>query len=286
MHPVIEGGLEYQMAGVPGAGTSEVQTLTIGGSPTGGTFKLAFDGYTTAPITWTSVDNTLVAAIDAALEALPNIGTGGVTVAAGTLSSGVGTVTITFAGNLAKLVVPPITVANNSLVDATPPTIAVVETTPGDTGVNEVQTLTIAAGPPTGGTFALEFDGQTTAPITWTAVDNTLLANIDAALEALSNIGAGEIACAAGTLSSGVGTLTITFSGTLAETDVALITVADNSLTGNSGTVAVAETTPGVTADFRGAIKGATVQDITNGVLYINTGTALEPTWTKVGTQS
>jgi hypothetical protein len=173
------------------------------------------------------------------------------------------------------------------LVDATPATIAVVETTPGASpSTNEVQTLTIAAGPPTGGTFQLEFDGETTAPITWSAVNNTLLANIDAALEALSNIGAGEIACAATTLTNGVGALTITFSGALAATDVALITVADNSLTGNAGSVAVEETTPGVDADFRGCSKGATVQDVTNGVLYINTGTALAPTWTKVGTQS
>lgn len=287
MSPVIEGGLEYQNAGAPSDGTSEVQTLTISGSPTGGTFKLTFDGHTTAAITWVGNDDAaLIAAIDAALEALPNIGTGGVTVADGTLTNGVGTVTITFGGNLAKLVVPTITVANNSLVDATPATIAVVETTPGSTGVNEVQTLTIAAGPPTGGTFTLTFDGETTTAIEWSATNNTLLANIDAALEALSNIGAGEIACAATTLTAGVGALTITFSGTLAETDVALITVANNSLTGNSGTVAVAETTPGVTATARGASIGATLHDTTNGKLYVNAGTALEPTWTVAGAQS
>lgn len=287
MSPIIEGGLEYQNAGAPSDGTSEVQTLTFGGAPTGGTFKLAFDGYTTAAITWVGNDDAaLIAAIEAALEALPNIGTGGVTVADGTLTNGVGTVTITFGGNLASLVVPTITVANNSLVDATPPTIAVAETTPGDVGTDEVQTLTIAAGPPTGGTFQLEFDGETTAPITWSAVNNTLLANIDAALEALSNIGAGDITCAAGTLTAGIGTLTITFSGSLTHTDVALITVADNSLVGTTPTVAVAETTPGVTATARGASKGAILHDTTNGILYINTGTALAPTWTKVGTQA
>ena len=288
MSPIIEGGLSYENEGVPSDGTSEVQTLTIGGSPTGGTFKLAFDGFTTAAISWSATNNTLRDNVDAALEALPNIGTGGVTVAVGTMTNGVGTLTITFAGNVAKMVVPTITVANNSLVDATPATIAVVETTPGDDdpATNEVQTLTIAAGPPTGGTFQLTFDGETTAPITWSATNNTLLANIDAALEALSNIGAGEIACAATTLTAGVGALTITFSGALAATDVDLITVADNSLTGNTGTVAVAETTPGVNATARGAKIGAVVTDTTNGKLYINTGTALEPTWTVVGSQS
>jgi hypothetical protein len=286
MTPVIEGGSKYENAGAPSDGMNEVQTLTIGGSPTGGTFKLRFDGHTTAPITWSSTNNTLRDNVDAALEALPNIGAGGVTTAVGTMTNGVGTLTITFAGNLAKLVVPTITVADNSLVDATPPTIAVAETTPGSESVNEIQTLTIAAGPPTGGTFQLAYAGQTTASIAWSAVNNTLLANIDAALEALSNIEAGDIACAAGTLTAGVGTLTITFSGSLTHTDVALITVADNSLTGNTGTVAVAETTPGVTATARGAAVGAQLTDTTNAKLYINTGTALAPTWTVVGSQS
>jgi hypothetical protein len=168
---VIEGANEYENAGAPVNGANEVQTLTLGGTPTGGTFKLAFDGYITAAIQWTDVDNNLIAAIDAALEALPNIGAGGVTVAAGTLSSGIGTATITFGGNLAKLVVPTISVANNSLEGANP-------------------------------------------------------------------------------------------------------------------TVAVAETTPGVTATARGARPSAILRDTTNKKLYINTGTALEPTWTVVGTQT
>jgi hypothetical protein len=168
---IIEGSLEYAMAGVPGAGTSEVQTLEFGGTPTGGSFKLTYDGYTTTAITWVgNNDNALIAAIDAALEALPNIGAGGVVVADGTLTSGIGTVTITFGGNLAKLAVNLI--------------------------------------------------------------------------------------------------------------------VATSSLTGSAPTAVVTETTPGVTADFRGASKGATVQDTTNGVLYINTGTALVPIWTKVGLQT
>lgn len=135
MSPIIEGGYDYRNAGVPGAGTSEVQTLTLGGTPTGGTFKLAFEGYTTAAIAWTAVDNTLIAAIDAALEALPSIGTGGVTVADGTLTDGIGTVTITFGGNLAKLAVPTITAANNSLT-GTNPTVAVVESTAGVTATH------------------------------------------------------------------------------------------------------------------------------------------------------
>lgn len=152
-------------------------------------------------------------------------------------------------------------------------------------GTSEVQTLELS-GTPTSGTFKLAFDGFTTAAISWTATDNTLIAAIDAALEALPNIGASGVTVADGTLTSGIGTVTITFGGNLAKLAVPLITVADDSLVGTDAAVAVTETTPGVTADFRGASKGALVSDVTNGVLYINTGTALAPTWTKVGTQS
>lgn len=152
-------------------------------------------------------------------------------------------------------------------------------------GTNEVQTLTIG-GTPDGGSFKLAFDGYNTAAVDWTDTDNDLVAAIDAALEALPNIGADGVTCAAGTLSSGIGTVTITFGGNLAEMVVPTITVADNSLTGTDPTLAVAETTPGVTATARGAAKGSILTDTTNGILYINTGTALAPTWTKVGLQS
>jgi len=151
-------------------------------------------------------------------------------------------------------------------------------------GTDEVQTLTIG-GSPTTGTFKLAFDGQTTAAITWSATNNTLRDNVDAALEALTNIGTGGVTVAVGTMTAGVGTLTLTFAGNQAKKAVSLVTVANNSLDG-SGTVEVAETTPGVDAAFRGARKGALVIDTTNGKLYINTGTALAPTWTVVGSQS
>lgn len=152
-------------------------------------------------------------------------------------------------------------------------------------GTSEVQTLTIG-GTPTGGTFKLTFDGHTTAPITWSGTNATLIANIDAALEALPNIGASGVAVAEGTITDGIGTLTITFGGNLAKLAVPTITVANNSLTGTNPTVAVAESTPGVTATHRGAALGALCIDKTNKKLYINTGTALNPTWTVVGSQS
>lgn len=152
-------------------------------------------------------------------------------------------------------------------------------------GTSEIQTLTIG-GTPDGGTFRLAFDGFVTGAITWSATNNTLRDNVDAALEALPNIGTGGVTTAVGTMTAGIGTLTITFAGNLAKRAVNTITVADNSLTGTSPTVAVTETTPGVDATGLGAAIGAGLTDVTNGIAYINTGTALAPTWTKVGTQT
>lgn len=152
-------------------------------------------------------------------------------------------------------------------------------------GTDEVQTLTFG-GTPTGGTFKLKFDGFTTAAITWSATNNTLRDRVDAALEALPNIGTGGVTTAVGTMTAGIGTLTVTFAGNQTKQAVNTITVADNSLTGTSPTLAVVETTPGVNATARGAAVGATLQDTTNGVLYINSGTPLAPTWTVVGSQS
>lgn len=152
-------------------------------------------------------------------------------------------------------------------------------------GTSEVQTLTIG-GTPDGGTFKLKFDGFTTGAISWSATNNTLRDNVDAALEALPNIGTGGVTTAVGTMTAGIGTLTITFAGNLAARAVNTITVDNNSLTGTSPTVAVTETTPGVDPSGFGAAKGAKLIDTTNGIDYINTGTGLAPTWTKTGTQS
>lgn len=151
-------------------------------------------------------------------------------------------------------------------------------------GTSEVQTLTIG-GTPTAGTFTLTFEGATTSAITWTAVDATLVAAIDAALEALSTIGTGGITAAAGTLTSGIGTVTLTFAGNQAKKAVGLIT-ATSSLTGTLPTVAVAETTPGVDATARGIAKGGLVIDTTNGKAYIATTGGLSPVYAVVGSQS
>lgn len=152
-------------------------------------------------------------------------------------------------------------------------------------GTSEVQTLTVGGTPAVADTFKLTFDGQKTAAITWSGTNATLVANIDAALEALATVGTGGVTTAVGTMTAGVGTITITFAGNLAAKAVSTITVSDVVTTG-SMTVAVAETTPGVDATFRGMPKGTLVPDTTNGLLYQQTGSAAVPAYTKVGVQT
>ena len=152
-------------------------------------------------------------------------------------------------------------------------------------GTNAVQTLTIG-GTPTGGTFKLAYEGNRTAAITWSATNSTLLANINTALDALPGFTAGDLVATAGTLTAGIGTILITAAGTLARQPVTLLTVDTNSLTGTTPTLAIATTTAGVAATGRGSGKGTFLTDTTNGIAYINTGTAYTPTWTKIGTQT
>jgi hypothetical protein len=150
-------------------------------------------------------------------------------------------------------------------------------------GTDEVQTITIDA---TGGTFKLKLDGHRTADISWSATNNTLIANIDAALEALPNIGTGGVTTAVGTMTAGVGTATVTFAGAnVSKRPISLMTVVDNALTG-TGTCTVEETTPGVAAAFRSAQLGTLINDVTNLKTYIRTGTTAAPTNTVLGTQS
>jgi hypothetical protein len=124
----------FLLASTPVAGTDEIQTLTIGGTPTevaGSGFRLSFGGLATGLILWSATNATLVANIDAALELLGSIGVGGVVTAVGVMTAGVGTITITFSGaNHAKKAQPPLVVTQNALT-GTAPTVAITETTPG-----------------------------------------------------------------------------------------------------------------------------------------------------------
>jgi hypothetical protein len=104
---------------------NEVQTVTITGTPTGGTFKLAYRGNETANIAY----NAAAAAVQTALLALPNLAAGDVTVTGG---PGPGTPwTLTFGGALAGQDVERLSLAENGLTGGTAPTVVVAVTTAG-----------------------------------------------------------------------------------------------------------------------------------------------------------
>jgi hypothetical protein len=147
-------------------------------------------------------------------------------------------------------------------------------------GTDEVQTIA-TTGTPTGGTFRLSFMGFVTAAIAY----NAAAATVQAALRALPPLSNAGVTCGGGPLPTGV---TATFDGadTRARPQPA-IALHLNALTGGTTpTVTVAETTPGVAETGIGSPKGALLTDTTNGKLYINTGTAGNPVWTVVGTQT
>lgn len=146
-------------------------------------------------------------------------------------------------------------------------------------GTSCVQTLTIG-GTPTGGGFTLLFGGQSTGFITWSATDATLEANIAAALNGLTTVGPSGVAVTAGTGSSGIGTYLITFQAQNEKLTVPAILPGRNQFTGTNPTLAVAVTTVGVTATLRGCLPGTRVANRLTGLVYRNTGTPTNPTWT------
>jgi hypothetical protein len=121
-------GLVYRTGTTPtasGAGTNEVQTITIAGTPTGGTFSLTFGGQTTPALAY----NASTAAVQTALQALTSIGSGNATVSG---TAGVSYV-VTFVGALATLNVAQI-VPVGTFTGGTSPTITAATTTGGSTG--------------------------------------------------------------------------------------------------------------------------------------------------------
>jgi hypothetical protein len=101
-------------------------------------------------------------------------------------------------------------------------------------GADEVQTVTVPTNN-TGGTFTITFGGQTTTALAY----NATAAQVQAALEALSTIGANNVGV---TLAAGV--YTLTFRNALGRTNVAAVTTTP-SLTGGTNTAAVATVTQG-----------------------------------------
>lgn len=125
-------GQRYQDSFTLTAPPSEAQTITVTGTPTGGTFTLTYNGQTTATIPY----NAAASAVASALTALANIGAGNLTATGGPL--GTAGVVATFAGTLAGQRTPLIVLGTNSLTGGTTPTVTITETTPG--GMDVVST--------------------------------------------------------------------------------------------------------------------------------------------------
>lgn len=108
----------------PVVGANETQTITITGTPTGGTFTLTYRGQTTTPIAYNAINS----AVQTAFLALSTVGAGNAVVAGG---PGPGTpYTIAFAGTLAATNARTI-IATGSFTGGSSPAITVTETTPG-----------------------------------------------------------------------------------------------------------------------------------------------------------
>lgn len=107
----------------------------------------------------------------------------------------------------------------------------------GSEGTSEVQLVTIS-GVPTGGSFTLTFDGETTAAIAY----NATAAAVQAALLALAAFRSGDVVV---TGSAG-GPYTLTFGGDFIAEDVATLTATASLSGGTSPAVAITTPTPGV----------------------------------------
>lgn len=116
-----------------GAGSAEVQTVSFGGTPSGGTFTLTYNGQTTSAIAW----NATAAAVQTALRALGTVGANGVTVTGGPGPTAY-VVTFNVAGNVNQMT------ATSSLT-GTSPTVSVATTTAGDLALVRAVKLELVA---------------------------------------------------------------------------------------------------------------------------------------------
>lgn len=192
------------------SGTNERQQVTLTGSPGGGTFTLTYNGQTTAAIAY----NAVAGAVETALEALSNIGAGDVSV-----SGSAGNWLVDFENTLAATDVPLMTGDGANLTGGTG---AISVTQSAASPVNERQTVILSEGV-TGGTFTLTYAGQESGNISYSAAASA----VETALEALSNIDAVGVTGPEG------GPWIVEFQGSLAATNVALMSGDGANLTGD-----------------------------------------------------
>ena len=201
-----------------GGPIAEYQRVTV--NPSGSfTWALTFGGFTTTYFTGTGI----AAFVQSQLESLPSIGAGNVIVGYEYQTATEDRLFVIFTGTLNGVNVAEMTLGGAS-------TTGIINTFRDGSSQNEIQVVTITGGP-TGGTFTLTFEGQTTGPIAY----NASTATVVTALEALSNIGVGDV----GITGSAGGPYTVTFQAALAGSDRQQMTGSGASLTGGSVSVSV-----------------------------------------------
>lgn len=224
MHPVVGDGAEdYTLTidnslmvggGYAESGSGVLGTLTATEPTNFTSFYLDIDGEETDDIPF----NASAATIKAALEGLPNIGAGNVivTTSAPTDSYEPFVLKIEFVGELANQDTGfTVDIGTHNGVAVTNEEFNL---TAGNAGTSEVQTLSIA-GAPGSGTFGLRYDDEDTPLLGY----DSSAAEIEAALEALPTVGAGNVDCSGGDLP---GTpIVITFANALSGVDLAPIEV-------------------------------------------------------------
>lgn len=107
-----------------GVAVNERQRVTITGSPTGGSFTLTYDGYTTVALPY----NATAAQVQAALEALAPIGVGNVSCGGGAFPGTA--ITVDFVG-LCGGMDHPLMVVSGNFTGGTNPAISIAETIKG-----------------------------------------------------------------------------------------------------------------------------------------------------------
>jgi hypothetical protein len=129
---------------------------------------------------------------------------------------------------------------------------------------NEIQTVAVVGGSPSGGTFTLTYEGVVSGAIAW----NATAAAVQAILEAMPNIGTGNVSCTGGALPTAVN---VTFLGALSGLNVVQFALGTNSVT-PSGTPTFATPTPGV------GYKRAVIIDLPGAWMAVDLGQTDGPT--------
>jgi hypothetical protein len=191
---------------------NEIQNLTLSNT-TGGTFEMTIDGFTTSPpVPYNASPLTL----QNLLTALPSVGPGNISV-----SGSPGNWFIEYTGALAgtNQPFPTLNIASLTGVGAS---ATLVDSQTSVAGVSEQQTLTLT-GAANGGSFRLNFGGDTTAPLPFNASSSAVRAALGA-LPSINGVQNIDVTGAAG------GPWGVTFKEDLALTNVGLITISDGNI--------------------------------------------------------